>query len=424
MQSILDKEKAGEESKPTSYYDPMEMLSLDYALFPYSDDTLGKVPGGGEDGDGGGYNNVTIHELSPTTLRFNEHYVLLYKNVANFLLTMVVPFTLLVFYNCRIIGVLRRRQRLINRPIQAPNSRSSQLKVQEARKSYVLLAITVLFMTCHSVRFVLGIHECYSVRDYQAGVRNHCNPSPLWVLVLQSVSNLLLTLNSSLCSILYCLTSRDFQNELKTHYAWLKEQVSPSEERHIAQLVELELQRGSSTGGASGSAAGQPGLPCNLALLETQVVDDLDNPGKRESEEDKRSSSSGLSGVGTCSCCQSVLTSMVSMTSEGSVSTVVKTTTYLKQGTGSCDLVENRTIYSQEAMLMRCDSEENSGGFEPLYLDLLRTDSAPSEMVSRATAISAAATKTRNCEEGFEIEAQVNAVERPNSLPLKTTSDL
>lgn len=48
---------------------------------------------------------------------------------------------------------------------------------------------------------------------------------------MQSVSNLLLTVNSSLCSILYCLTSQDFQNEVKTHYAWFKEQVM--EERYI-----------------------------------------------------------------------------------------------------------------------------------------------------------------------------------------------
>ncbi len=31
---------------------------------------------------------------------------------------MVVPFTLLVFYNWRIISVLRRRRRLTNRPLQ------------------------------------------------------------------------------------------------------------------------------------------------------------------------------------------------------------------------------------------------------------------------------------------------------------------
>ena len=110
--------------------------------------------------------------------------------------------------------------------MQQTNSRSAQLKAEEARKAYVLLAITLLFIVCHSLRFVLGLHELYSIREYQEGVRNHCNPAPLWVLVMQSLSNLLLTVNSSLCSILYCLTSQDFQNELKTHYAWFKEQVS------------------------------------------------------------------------------------------------------------------------------------------------------------------------------------------------------
>lgn len=188
------------------------------------------------------FTNVTIHELTPSKLRFNQHYVLLYKSLANFVLTMILPFGLLVFYNWRIISVLRRRRRLTNRPLQSQNSRSVQLKAEEARKSYVLFAITFMFIVCHSVRFILGIHECLSVQEYQEGVRNHCNPSPLWVLILQSVSNLLLTLNSSLCSMLYCLTSRDFQNELRTHYAWFKEQVSPSMEEQppLPPLVDSE----------------------------------------------------------------------------------------------------------------------------------------------------------------------------------------
>ncbi len=69
---------------------------------------------------------------------------------------------------------------------QSLTSRSAQLKADEARKAYVLLSITMLFIVCHSVRFILGIHECISVREYQRGVREHCNPSPLWVMVLQA----------------------------------------------------------------------------------------------------------------------------------------------------------------------------------------------------------------------------------------------
>ncbi len=57
------------------------------------------------------------------TLPF-QHYVLLYKTFANFALTMVLPFILLVCYNVRIISVLRRRRRLINRPLQVRKTRT------------------------------------------------------------------------------------------------------------------------------------------------------------------------------------------------------------------------------------------------------------------------------------------------------------
>ena len=36
-----------------------------------------------------------------------------------------------------------------------------------------------------------------------------------------------------LCCILYCLTSRDFQDELKTHYDWFKDQISPTMDQQI-----------------------------------------------------------------------------------------------------------------------------------------------------------------------------------------------
>ncbi len=136
--------------------------------------------------------NVTVHELVPSQLRFNEvgtqkqtaeetlgcfggeesgleqkffffhfqHYVLLYKNIANFTLTMVVPFTLLVFYNWRIISVLRRRRRLTNRPLQVAQSKA----VTWQYFSLILfpnLCMHVLY-TCMHVLYTEGSHQIKS----------------------------------------------------------------------------------------------------------------------------------------------------------------------------------------------------------------------------------------------------------------------
>jgi len=53
----------------------------------------------------------------------------------------------------------------------------------------------------------------------------HCNPDPLWVTALRPTSNALLVLNASACSVLYCLTSKHFHAEVRTHYDWFKEKV-------------------------------------------------------------------------------------------------------------------------------------------------------------------------------------------------------
>ena len=48
-------------------------------------------------------------------LRLNPHYVIWYKNVATLLVSVVIPFTLLVHWNLNTIAIIVRRRRLMNR---------------------------------------------------------------------------------------------------------------------------------------------------------------------------------------------------------------------------------------------------------------------------------------------------------------------
>ena len=62
-----------------------------------------------------------------------------------------------------------------------------------------------------SCRLTLNIHEFFVLDAYQAKLRRRCFAVALWTLVAGSVSHLLLTVNSSINILLYCLVSTEFR---------------------------------------------------------------------------------------------------------------------------------------------------------------------------------------------------------------------
>ena len=55
--------------------------------------------------------NLEIHPL-----RYNNHYVLWYRNIAVLIVTLVIPLVLLAYWNFNTLLVIIRRRRLRNRP--------------------------------------------------------------------------------------------------------------------------------------------------------------------------------------------------------------------------------------------------------------------------------------------------------------------
>lgn len=49
-------------------------------------------------------------------IRFNNHYVLWYRNVAVLIVSLIIPLVLLAYWNFNTLMVMMRRRRLRNRP--------------------------------------------------------------------------------------------------------------------------------------------------------------------------------------------------------------------------------------------------------------------------------------------------------------------
>lgn len=165
---------------------------------------------------------------SPTTLRLDYTYVVLYVNSARLLVQGVIPFLCLSVLNYRIYWVMKRRRQLINRPSNTIRNNgcasgnssngtttSQQRKANEAQQAVVLFIIVLLFFLCHTPRFVLNVHEFLTLDALRRSIENGCNDVSVWALSGASVSHFLMTLNSSVNFFIYAFTSCTFRGVLK-----------------------------------------------------------------------------------------------------------------------------------------------------------------------------------------------------------------
>ena len=69
----------------------------------------------------------TEKEMTVGKIRLNWHYVIWFKNFTTLFATLVLPFALLAYWNCKTLSVLRRRRRMRNRPF-LPSELTIQLQ--------------------------------------------------------------------------------------------------------------------------------------------------------------------------------------------------------------------------------------------------------------------------------------------------------
>ena len=175
--------------------------------------------------------NLTIAE--PTDLRINHIYVVWWANVVTLTVQGIIPFGSLCIMNYRIYSVIIRRGRDNPKLATVPESEGSQMiqmngnnnqnqkrKQEEDRKrkdSKLLLIIVLFYLIFHFPRFLINLHEFFHldiIKEIMNGSEEYqkrCDSFPIWVLACTSVSNCLLTFNSSCNFFIYCFMSSTFR---------------------------------------------------------------------------------------------------------------------------------------------------------------------------------------------------------------------
>ena len=117
--------------------------------------------------------------ISATELRTNQDYIIYYIGLARFIVTGIIPFSMILFFNLRTYRTIQSRKK--HELTKNDDDQPSKTKLNE-----------------------------------NAGYVGH----PIWALILSWASHILLALNSSLNSAIYCVFSSKYREQARKTFAF------------------------------------------------------------------------------------------------------------------------------------------------------------------------------------------------------------
>ena len=168
--------------------------------------------------------NTTRPTFGPSRLRSSPIYIRGYVMWTRVCSTAIIPVSLLILLNVRIIVDL-----VSSANVQRFGSFRRQRK--EINTSFVLLCIVLIFFCCHAARIILDIHEFSNVENI---IRCSSGKQPwmpsYWMQALMYISHMAMILNSSVNFIVYCLVGNNFRREMCRLFGFRKYSTVPQGE--------------------------------------------------------------------------------------------------------------------------------------------------------------------------------------------------
>ena len=217
-----------------------------------------------------GHNELSRYFILPTNLRLDAKYYSFYGIWMNLIFMGTLPVITLIILNILIlknlIANLKAKEEtsiptrpMIRKSISLGNqscpasikmnqyeftlsTKKKKMKPKEIKLAKVGLYIVLIFVLCHSVRWVPNFYE----------LTHPGADEPYWVTIFMHLSHFVLVFNSSVNFYVYCLTHLDIVKNIKqcfskkTNYMRSKyESASQSTARRMSALTSLQIRKSS-----------------------------------------------------------------------------------------------------------------------------------------------------------------------------------
>eukprot|EP00093_Oithona_nana_P008765 08765.XXX_270950_269375_1 [CDS] Oithona nana genome sequencing. len=136
--------------------------------------------------------NKTSHgyDVEASPMRLNEYYITIYCIWMNFLFMGLVPFLALIILNAATLRSLITKNNV-------PIGHADQNKTNEVALAKVSLTIVLIFILCHSVKWIPNIYELLRLSSQDK------RQWPHWIESVTHVAHFLMSLNSSVNFYVY-----------------------------------------------------------------------------------------------------------------------------------------------------------------------------------------------------------------------------
>ncbi|XP_023334081.1 probable G-protein coupled receptor frpr-1 isoform X2 [Eurytemora carolleeae] len=140
----------------------------------------------------GQMSNQTVR-IVPTDLRINPTYIKVYLIYLNLFIHGVIPLICLVILNTAVYKQMWRMNQCCE------DERRNFIHQREIRLSQVSLLIVLVFIICHSIRWIPNIFELYNAEE---------DEWPSWLNYFSGVSHFCMTFNASVNFYIYAIKHR------------------------------------------------------------------------------------------------------------------------------------------------------------------------------------------------------------------------
>ena len=147
-------------------------------------------------------NSTTTPILCYTALGENPYYLYYYRNWTKLMVTGVIPYVLLVFFNTYIYKAIKKNARMIEETGSNEPMPTSTKRKDEENLSMVFVGIVTIFLVCHSLKIGLNVYD---------GIFGKVGATSA-IRIVGYFSNFLVVLNSAINMIIYCIMNRTFRN--------------------------------------------------------------------------------------------------------------------------------------------------------------------------------------------------------------------